>query len=275
MVRSRRRVRGAALLAVAFLLLPQTVLALAVDFEDVGASLSPDHFVNDSQGFTSGGVAFNNTFSDFGGGFTTWAGFAYSNVRDSVTPGFGNQYAAFRPDAPTAGGTYAVGFIDTFTPFEPRITFASDVRAVSVLVANSTYTALSMRDGDAFAKKFGGATGHDPDFFKLTIQGFDAANDPTGSVEFYLADYRFADDALDSIVSNFTRVDLGALGTVRSLGFGLSSSDVGQFGMNTPAYFTLDDLVIVPEPSSALALACGVGALGVWRRRVSMGPVAA
>ena len=74
---------------------PQATAAFTVDFEDVGASLPPGTAVNDSQGFTSGGVGFNNTFTDFGGGFSTWAGFAYSNVRDSMTPGYGNQYAAW------------------------------------------------------------------------------------------------------------------------------------------------------------------------------------
>jgi hypothetical protein len=29
-----------------------------------------------------------------------------------------------------------------------------------------------MRDGDGFGKKFGGTTGMDPDWFKLTIKGY-------------------------------------------------------------------------------------------------------
>jgi hypothetical protein len=37
-----------------------------------------------------------------------------------------------------------------------------------------TYAALSMRDGDGFAKQFGGASGDDPDYFLLTITGRDA-----------------------------------------------------------------------------------------------------
>lgn len=236
--------------------------ALTVDFEDVGAALPSNAYVNDSQGFRSRGVGFDNRFTDFGGGFTTWAGFAVSNVRDSVTPGYGNQYAAYRADSPFAGGTYAVGFVDDFTPFHPRIRFESDVRLLSVAITNTTYAALSMRDGDAFAKKFGGASGHDPDFFRITIEGLDATGAATGSLDFFLADYRFADDGLDYLVSDFTRVDLTGLGSVRALAFTLASSDVGEFGSNTPAYFAIDDLALAPEPGAALLYASGIAVFG-------------
>ena len=46
-----------------------------------------------SGGFTVGGVHFNNTYTDFGGGFNGWTGFAVSNQYDATTPGYGNQYA--------------------------------------------------------------------------------------------------------------------------------------------------------------------------------------
>lgn len=264
--RPLRRIRPyAAMLTVA--LAANGAAALTADFEDVGAGLPPGSAVADSFGFTSGGAHFNDQFADFGGGYTTWAGFAYSNVRNSVTPGYANQFAAYRPGDPLAGGTYAVGYVDTYGPFIPRITFASDVHAVSLKVANTTYAALSMRDGDAFSKKFGGATGHDPDYFRLAIRGLDAAGGETGSVEFYLADYRFEDDALDAIVSGFTTVDLSSLGALRAIEFTLASSDTGAFGMNTPAFFAIDDVVAAPEPASAVTVAAGLAALAAARRR--------
>lgn len=241
--------------------------AVTVDLEDVGAALPPNSVVADSLGFVSHGVSFNNQYTDFGGGYTIWAGFAISNVQNSVTPGYGNQFAAYRPSDPLAAGTYAVGYIDSYAPFVPRITFASDVHGVNLQVANSTYAALSMRDGDAFSKKFGGASGHDPDYFLLTIHGLDAAGAETGSVDFYLADYRFEDDALDRIVSGFTTVDLSGLGSVRALEFTLQSSDSGTFGMNTPAFFVIDDIVAVPEPATSAAVGAGLAMLAALRRR--------
>jgi len=119
-------------------------------------------------------------------------------------------------------------------------------------------------------KKFGGATGDDPDWFLLTITGKDSSDAVTGTVDFYLADYRFDDNSLDYIVDEWTWVDLTSLGGATKLEFDLDSSDVGTWGMNTPAYFAMDDLHSVPEPST-LAIFMGgglvVGAISFLRRR--------
>jgi hypothetical protein len=64
----------------------------------------------------------------------------------------------------------------------------------------------------------------------------------TDTVEFYLADFRFTDNSKDYIIKEWKWVDLTSLGNVDSLVFAMSSSDVGQYGMNTPAYFCIDDL---------------------------------
>ena len=106
-------------------------------------------------------------------------------------------------------------------------------------VNNSTYAVLSMMNGDSFAKKF--ETG---DWFKLIINAFDKNDNPTGqAVEFYLADFRTATSP--GIVTEWTKVDLTPLGTnVHTVKFDLTSTDVGDWGMNTPAYFCFDNLSI-------------------------------
>jgi hypothetical protein len=123
-----------------------------------------------------------------------------------------------------------------------------------------------MRDGDQFAKKFGGDSGNDEDFFKLEIQGF-RGTVATGSVDFFLADYRFANNSQDYLVDQWARVNLSSLGAVDSLKFALSSSDLGQFGMNTPAYFAMDRIAFsaVPEPGSIALL--GIAGAAAWLRR--------
>jgi hypothetical protein len=106
-----------------------------------------------------------------------------------------------------------------------------------------------MRDGDDYAKKFGGVSGNDPDFFSVSFNGFLSGQSVGTPVVFYLSDFRFNDNTLDYIVRNWTRVDLSALGTVDSVTFHFESSDIGDFGINTPLYFCMDDLKMNAVPN--------------------------
>ena len=101
-------------------------------------------------------------------------------------------------------------------------------------ITNSAYAYVSMLNGDAYAKKFG-----EGDWFKLTIKGFDAEGAETGTKEYYLADLRDADKAY--IINDWRYVDLSGLGKVSKLSFELTSTDNGDWGMNTPAYFCFDN----------------------------------
>jgi hypothetical protein len=263
--------RAPILLTLMLSALATTAGAQVVDFEDVGTNLPIDgvdyyNGADGAGGFTSGGATFSNTFTDFGGGFTGWEGWAYSQMTDTTTPGFGNQYSAFTGSGVGGSATYGVGFPGgTGAGGITTITFDAERALAGGYFTNTTYAALSMRDGDGFAKKFGGTSGDDPDWLLLTVLGYDATDALTGSVEVYLADYRFADNSLDYILDEWLWVDLSELEGVQSLDFVLSGSDVGDFGLNTPGYFALDDLVIVPEPSTALLFAGGLIGLAIWR----------
>jgi hypothetical protein len=50
----------------------------------------------------------------------------------------------------------------------------------------------------------------------LTIEGLDATGASVGTVEFYLADYRFSNNALDYILEEWAEVDLTASWARRS-----------------------------------------------------------
>jgi hypothetical protein len=233
------------------------------NFDDV--TLSPNSYWNGSDGsggFVSGAASYSNSFTDWGGGFTSWDGWSYSNMHDTTTPGFANQYSSITGSA-QSGSNCGIAYVGWATP--PTVTFSAPTVVEQVYVTNTTYVYLSMLDGDSFAKQFGGASGNDPDWFMLTITGKDAAGSVTGTVDFYLADYRFADNSQDYLVSTWTSVDLGSLGIVKSLEFTLTSSDNSYGSMNTPAYFAMDTLTTVPEPATLSLLA--VAGIGVLSRR--------
>lgn len=194
--------------------------------------------------FSDGNAIFQNYYDTSYGGYWT-GGWAYSNVKDSITAGIGNMYAA-RPASGYDGSTnYVVGQQNAMI----KLSGTALGKVVSgFYITNGTYTALSMKDGDSFAKKFGGVSGNDSDWFKITIKKYYQGALANDSVEFYLADYRFADNTKDYIVNDWQWVDLTSLGNVDSLQFTLSSTDVGSYGMNTPAFFCMDNFTTADSP---------------------------
>lgn len=234
------------------------------NFED--KTLAPNSFYDGSDlagDFTSGGVKYHNSFNTT---FGTMDGFGYSNVNDTTTPGFGNQFAAITGAGAGGAGNYGISFIPGV---DARLTLPMFVNPVSIDITNTTYAYLSMTTGDMFAKKFGGASGNDPDYFKLTITGLDNSDGVVGTVNFMLADFTFADNTQDYIVNTWKTVDLTSLAGSRTLAFSLSSTDnitfEDQTFMNTPAYFALDNVTFVPEPAS-LSLMALAGMMLLGRR---------
>ena len=206
-----------------------------VDFQDL--TLPEDSIWDGSDGsggFTSNGLFFTNSYnSDWG----SWSGFAYSGKHNITVAGYGNQFSDYVVNEKSSN-IFAVVYA---SPNE-ELTFDQPIKDLSFKVANSTYTALSMKDGDQFAKKFGGETGNDPDWFKLTVTLSDSSDNTLGIADLLLADYTSDDNSKDYISNTWTKVDLSAFKGIKKLTFSLSSSDTGDWGMNTPAYFCLDDI---------------------------------
>ena len=245
------------------------VYADVATFENL--TLASESYWNGSDGsggFTSGDAYFLNTYNSAWG---SWDGWAYSNMTDTTTDGVANQYSAITGGGVNGSDNYGVAYEGFASP--PNVSFISDDYDTTICgayITNTTYAYLSMRDGDFFAKKFGGDDGTDEDWFKLTIQGIDTDANYTGTVEFFLADYRFADSDDDYIVDEWTWINLTSLGNVVGLEFSLSSSDNGLYGMNTPAYFAMDNLNAVPIPGAFWLLGSGIIALFGIRRKKSL-----
>lgn len=207
------------------------------DGSDLSGTTTPTNFTTS---LLSGDFIFSNVWDTTWGAPGYWSeGIVLSSMTDSVTSGAANIYSS-RAASGHNSPTYAVAKNNTTIKFNNA---PNGTVLTGISITNSTYAANSMRDGDSFGKQFGGPSGDDPDWFLLTIKGLDANGDVTAdSVDFYLADYRFADNSQDYIQTMWNHVDLTALGNVYGLNFTLNSSDVGQWGMNTPAFFCLDSL---------------------------------
>ena len=214
-----------------------------------GFGLSAESFYNGSDGAGDLSVEFLNFTNYYDMSWGSWNGFSVSNMTDVVTPGWGNQYSAFTGSGRNSahyGVFYPTGNI---TPGNTQ--YPEAVIIDSLWITNTTYAAISMRDGDAFSKQFGSVNGPDglpdgtngEDFFKVWVIGFDNTGSYKDSVEVFLADYRFSDNSFDYILSDWLKVDLSTFSfNVNRVEFRLESSDNGAWGMNTPAYFAIDDV---------------------------------
>lgn len=226
-----------------------------------GATANPTVSTNGS--FSSGNVIFPNTYNGAYGGY--WeSGWSYSNMKDSTTAGYANEYSARTAVGYTNSTNYAVAMGGAKLKFNLT---AQGKQMTGCYITNGTYAALSMKNGDSFAKKFGGSTGNDPDWFKLKIQKYlGGILSPNDSVVFYLADFRFANNAQDYIVNTWQYVNLSSLGNVDSLVFNLTSSDNTGGYMNTPNFFCLDNF------TTSDALAVGITEITTNENNVSVYP---
>lgn len=184
----------------------------------------------------------NASVSEYNGvKYYSWTGFCPS--RNSDTGNFPNDWTNHQWSSITGSGVtgstgYVVGFWDVqestqSIPEKPsmEIAFAGKAEPMYVMLTNNTYAYYTMLNGSAYSKKF-----TSEDWFKVIIHGVKDGVE-TGKVEFYLA-------RNGQIVDDWQLCDLRSLGTVNSIYMQMESSDSGQWGMNTPAYVCMDNLVV-------------------------------
>ncbi len=212
------------------------------DFENL--PLKPNSYWNGddkSGGFKSGEMNFSNSYNEK---YFSWSGFAYSNMTDTKTEGYGNQYSTFAGIGATGSKNFGISFGSSIVKYS---SLARVCKPVGVYVTNTTLAALDMKNGSKFSKKFGGTSGNDKDFFLLQIINYSNGK-ATDTSKVYLADYRFEDNTKDYILDTWKYIDLSKFNYSDSIQFSLTSSDTGEWGMNTPAYFCFDNFTIIPAP---------------------------
>lgn len=173
--------------------------------------------------------------------FAQWGfgeGFTYTSGTDVTTPGYSNMSAITGKGVKTNAYFTANASGITYGGLAAEISF-KDGKAYNpkeVYVTNSTYAYLAIKNHDDGNGAYSIKEWTKDDKFTLTISGFNG-NEKTGTIEFLLA------DGLD-VVNTWQQVDLSKLGKVSMIQFSLSSTDTGVYGMNTPAYFCLDQLKV-------------------------------
>lgn len=165
-----------------------------------------------------------------------WGGFAQSTMCDADPANglYENQYSAFNTTAASGDG-FLLYYYDSYN--EPcDIVCMSQLELHSVKLNLSTYTYASITDEDinAFARAF-----DDGDYLKVVFTPLASDGNPVGdSVECYVVDYR---DGMRFVADNWQKFPLN-LPVANRIRVTIETTDVGEWGANTPLYICMDDL---------------------------------
>ena len=165
-----------------------------------------------------------------------WGGFAQSKMFDTDAQNGlpTNQYSAYNAKA-ASGNSFLLYYYDAYnepcdivcmTPFE--------IKSVKLNLTTYTYATITDEDINAFARAF-----VDGDYLKVIFTPMASDQTPVGdSVECYVVDYR---EGKCFVADNWQeyKLNLPAAARIRVT---LETTDVGEWGANTPLYICMDDL---------------------------------
>jgi hypothetical protein len=203
-------------------------LTVTVNFEEVDLG-SIGYLKTDT--FASGIITFANIYNTT---YFSWSGFACSSLHDKTTATFSNDLSVYG-DGGISGSKFAVAYSDAYSG-NASFSFTDYTEYVikDIAVTNATYPYLAIKNGNGTAKKFTSG-----DWFKVIIIGYDSNNIETGRINYYLADFR---NGKSYICDTWQTVNLKSLGFIHKIEIAFESSDVGEYGINTPTYVCIDDI---------------------------------
>lgn len=214
------------------------VVACEPDSVDVKPTFEVEKFENTISaeyafGFASDIFEFEYFYNEE---YAYWGGFAQSKVKDANAANgvFANQYAVYN-DSAASGDSFLIYYYDSFNePCDIRLkrdVLLSDVKLNLTTYAYASITNEAIND---FARAF-----IDGDYLKVIFTGM-KGNDVTGVVECYVVDFR---DGKREMATNWSEYSLSGLGEgYNRVRVTIETTDVGEWGANTPLYIALDDL---------------------------------
>ena len=215
----------------------------------------PD-FEEEDNYWNSGDYVFSTYVDDWGSSGVYYYDITMANIT-SKDFGWGNPYYDQYSAAGGAaeGNNYAIWYANWYG--NANVTLTTPHVLTGMAVTNSAWVVNDILNGDGMSVEPDGSFGqpfHKGDWLCLTITGYGENSEITGTVQYYLADFRDTVNCDWTYAENWQWVDLSSLGTVSEIGFALTSSKNNQYGMSTPAYFCFDNL-------GGNAADCRIGAL--------------
>ncbi len=168
--------------------------------------------------------------------YAYWGGFAQSKVKDNEPANglFANQFAVFNNSA-ASGESFLLYYYDSYNePCDIRLKEDVSLSDVKLNLTTYTYASITNEAINDFARVFG-----DGDYLKVVFTAM-KGNDEKGFVECYVVDFRDGKNYMATKWDSFSLTGLGkGYNRVRVT---IETTDVGEWGANTPLYIAMDDL---------------------------------
>ena len=169
--------------------------------------------------------------------YAYWGGFALSNVKDTDPANglFANQYAVFN-DSAASGENFLIYYYDSFNePCDIVLKKPVHLSVVKLNLTTYTYASITNEAINDFARAF-----TDGDYLKVVFTAM-KGNEITGVDECYVVDYRDGKRIMATDWTEYSLVNLGR--DYDHVRVTIETTDIGEWGANTPLYIALDDLV--------------------------------
>lgn len=176
-------------------------------------------------------------------GGMSWEGFTVSKVSQDTANVFG---CVANGGLAGVGTPYVIGYYSSWITVSLGyssniILFDQEYYPEYVYFCQNSNTMEAISNGGVFnARAF-----TENDTLALIISALNSGMEETKSITYYLAVDGEKNDG-------WIKVPLTALGQAAGLSFRMTTTDIGQFGENTPMYFALDGLTVNTEIATAL-----------------------
>ena len=176
-------------------------------------------------------------------GGMSWEGFTVSKVSQDTANVFG---CVANGGLAGVGTPYVIGYYSSWITeslgySSNIILFDQEYYPEYVYICQNSNTMEAITNGGVFnARAF-----TENDTLALIISALNSSIEETKSITYYLAVDGEKNDG-------WIKVPLTALGQAAGLSFRMTTTDIGQFGENTPMYFALDGLTVNTEIATAL-----------------------